>query len=208
MIYKAIRDLDFSVIVEAGGNTGVDTVKLCDMFPNATVHTFEPIPLLYEHIKSFNKNNLKLYNKALSDKNGKFDFYMDMNPEGLHGASSLLKASEHYKNYVGYEQKIKVDCTTLKSFMINEGVDVIDFMWLDIEQYEYKMLKASEECLKKIKYLYTEINYSNFRDNQDSAEDLITLLEDNKFELLFLAPQGNPIRFSWQGNGLFLNRGL
>jgi len=202
MIYDKIKKLKFKTIVEAGGNTGADTMRLCDMFPKATIYTFEPIPILYNHIKSMTKQNLKLYNKALSTDNGYIDFHVDMNPEGSAGASSILPTTKHYLNYIKREETIIVPCITLEKFMQDMGIKNIDFLWLDIEMMEYKVLKASEKILKNIEYIYTEISYSNFRIGQNTPEELDKLLISNGFDQVFIEPQGSP-NFDWQANALY-----
>jgi len=202
MIYDHIKDLGLKVIVEAGGNIGTDTVKLCDMFPEATIHTLEPLKILREHILMFEKENLKLYEDAFNTYTGSTRFFIDMNPAGLHGASSILEVSEHYLSYVGKEKEIVVPCITLSDFMDREKIEHIDFLWLDIEMMEYNVLKASKRRLKDIDNIYTEISYSNFREGQPEPDDIHFLLIDNGFTRIFIESQGSE-DFAWQANALY-----
>jgi FkbM family methyltransferase len=201
-IYEEIKNLNPSVIVEAGTNIGLDTVRLCDMFPEALVYGLEPIPTLYQHVSSFKKPNLRMFNQALYEYTGTTDFYVDMSHSGLMGASSILPIEEDYKVYVEREEKITVSCITLQRFCHKCKIEMIDLLWLDAEMTEYKILKASEKFLKNIKNIYLEVSYSKFRIGQPTYEEIDLLLITNGFKQVFIEPQGHP-ELLWQANTLY-----
>lgn len=203
-IYTELEKINPSVIVEAGGNLGQDTRRLCKMFPKSHVHTFEPIESLFAGLKTMQKHfpNLSLYQVALSDVTGTTDFYIDVTSCGFMGASSILEIHNDFKVYVGAEDKITVPCITLKDFMRQCGIKTIDLLWLDIEMMEYRVLNASKEILRNINYIYTEISYSNFRVGQPTLNDMNDLLISHGFKLVFLEPQGSE-KFDWQANALY-----
>lgn len=214
-IYDEIKDLDFKVIIEAGGHMGEDTFKLCDMFPNATIITLEPNPKLYARLKNNKHHNLLVFNDALSDHVGDTEFHIDANPDGLMGASSILPPHPDYLPYLNGEKIIAVKCTTLENFFETFVIIynstfyrkinlILDLLWLDIEMMEYRVLKASEQMLKNIRYIYLEISYSNFRLGQGGYDETNNLLVSNGFEQVFNEPQGSP-NFDWQSNALYKN---
>lgn len=201
-IYDLIKGRDFQTILEAGGNVGQDTRRLCRMFPLATVHTLEPVLQLYAGLKTLPYKNLKVYQVALSDHDGESDFYLDITSNGSYGASSVLPIDDDFKVYVDEEELIKVPCKKLSTFMDENGLDEVDFFWLDIEMMEYIVLKASEEVLHRIKNIYTEISYSKFRIGQPTYEELDLFLTGNGFKQVFIEPQGDE-SFLWQANSLY-----
>jgi FkbM family methyltransferase len=207
-IYEILSKKSFtSNIIECGGHLGTDTFKLSKIFNNATIHCLEANPNLYKNlIKNNNFNNLKLYNYALSDKNEPISFYIDKNPLGDAGASSILQASAFYlNNHIKNEEKITVDGIKLSDFCINENITDIDLLWLDIEGFEYYVLKSSEDFLKNIKYIYTEVNFQEFRKNTKLYRDIRNFLNDNNFEEINQWTQGDEWG-KWQGNVLFRNK--
>jgi FkbM family methyltransferase len=158
--------------------------------------------MLYNHVNSFKKPNLRMFNQALYEYTGKTEFYVDMTHSGIMGASSILPIEEDYKVYVEHEEKIEVPCITLQRFCHVNKITQIDLLWLDVEMTEYKILKASEKFLKNIKNIYLEINYSKFRIGQPTAEELDVLLTANGFKQVFIEPQGHP-ELLWQANALY-----
>lgn len=204
MVYDKINGLDIKTIVEAGGNVGQDTRKLCNMFPDASVHTCEPIDFLFQGLQTLKRElpNLYLYQVALSDTTGTTEFFIDLNSKGSMGASSILEAHPDFKVYLDGEEKIKVPCIRLDDFLRQIGIKKLDLLWLDIEMMEYRVLKASEPMLQNISYIYTEISYSNFRIGQPTINDLEGLLYSYGFERVFIEPQGSQ-NFDWQANALY-----
>jgi FkbM family methyltransferase len=204
MVYDKIRGLNINTIVEAGGNVGQDTRKLCKMFPEASVHTCEPIDFLFQGLQTLKRElpNLHLYQVALSDTTGTTEFFVDLNSKGSMGASSILEAHPDFKIYLDGEEKISVSCIRLDDFLHRVGIKKLGLLWLDIEMMEYRVLKASESILRDISYIYTEISYSNFRVGQPTVNDLEGLLSSCGFERVFIEPQGSQ-NFDWQANALY-----
>ena len=207
-IYQILSKLSFeSNIIECGGHLGTDTFELSKIFNNATIHCLEANPELYNNLVKNNKyNNLKLYNLALSNKNEPTSFYIDKNPSGDAGASSILQASAFYLNdQIKKEEKITVDGIKLCDFCNKQNISHVDLLWLDIEGFEYYVLEESKDFLKNIKYIYTEVNFQEFRKNTKLYGDIKKLLNDNNFEEINHWTQGDEWG-KWQGNILFRNK--
>ena len=211
-IYNFLKKMnENSIIIECGGHLGTDTLNLCNIFNKGTIYCIECNPSLYEKLKKkfIDNTNIKTFNIALSDKNKKFDFFVDENIEGDSGASSLLEASEFYlNNYIKKEKKIQVEGQTLEYFLNNNNINNVDLLWLDVEGFEYYILKSSIDCLKKnVKYIYTEVNFQEFRKETKLYIDIKNLLINNNFEEIEKWEQGAEWG-EWQGNVLFKNINL
>jgi FkbM family methyltransferase len=202
-IYEELKKLNLSTIVEAGGHLGEDTIKLHKMFPEANIYTFEPTDDLYLKLRSLVKDvkNITIIPYALSDKNGEANFYLEETGDG--GASSLLPASEFFKQYVGNERETTVGTIRMDTFMNEFMILSVDFLWLDVEGFEYYILQHSP--LDKIKYIYTEINYQEFRKGTSKYDDINNLLTSHGFEQVFIEPNGCDELGKWQANALFFN---
>lgn len=149
------------VILEAGAHNGSDSVKIAKLLPDCTIYAFEPQPLLFQQLlnntRAF-KHQIHCYQLALSDVNGSAEFYVS---NGLdNGSSSLLKPDYHliFFPQVQFNQKIMVQTKTLDTWAKENGIEKIDFLRLDMQGYEPKMLAASPNMLKKVKVIYTEVS--------------------------------------------------
>jgi FkbM family methyltransferase len=209
-IYDFLNELENKLennlaIIECGGHLGSDTEKLCKLFKNSTIYCIEANFKLYNNLKNLKYDNLKLFNCCLSNKTGETDFYIDLNPEGDSGASSILQSTDNYlNNYIKIEDKVIVKSITLFDFMKNNNLDKIFFLWLDVEGFEYYILNSSIDVLNKINYIYTEVNFQEFRKDTKLYNDIKSLLLENNFIELKKWEQGAEWG-SWQGNVLFKN---
>lgn len=152
------------VILEAGAHIGTDTMQMATMWPTSTIHAFEPVPKLYDQlIKSTQQlPNVYCYQLALSNVSGSAKFYVSGGTSDA--SSSLLKPKEHlfYHPQVTFEEVIEVKTLTLDEWAEKNGVDHIDFMWLDMQGYELTMLKSSPKILSTVSVIFLEVSRSEF----------------------------------------------
>ncbi|MBA3721239.1 MAG: FkbM family methyltransferase [Parachlamydiaceae bacterium] len=208
------------VILECGGFNGVDTKFMASFWPKSTIHTFEPVPELFNQLVQRTKSYLNVhpYQIALADYKGKMTFYLANYPSGsVSGSSSLLPPKEHLKyDPCKFTKTIVVDAMDLDSWASLNNVDHIDFMWLDMQGYELNMLKVSE-LAKKVKIIYIEVIFVEAYKGQYLYGDVKKWMLQNGFELIALDfPEeiglaGNSVispgnGLPYYGNAFFLNK--
>lgn len=144
-----IKDImnDSFVMLDIGSNVGWYSLLIKNLYENARVYSFEPVPLTYKRLK----NNIMLnghsadnaYNIGLYDKKSKMDFYYDI--EGSGGSSMAnLRGREKV-------EKIQVDVETLDEFAIEHSIDKVDFVKCDVEGSELFVFKGGRKLLEKTK---------------------------------------------------------
>lgn len=148
------------VIVEAGGHWGEDTERLKRIWPQATLHVFEPLPdsykILVEHTKHL--SDVFCYPFALGDFVGETDFYINEENSGASSIGSPLAKGEMWR-----EKPIRVPITTLAKWQADCQISHVDFMWLDMEGFELFALRNSGDLLSSVSAIYTEVNYQRTR---------------------------------------------
>lgn len=151
---------DNPCIIESGAYKGEDTIELSRIFPNSTIHAFEPVPHIYETLTQNTSNcgNVITYNLALNDKTGIKKMYLSGGT--FDGSSSLLKPKEHIQFHpkVIFDREIEVKTISLDDWARNYNIDKVDFMWLDMQGVEYVTLKASNKIFNTVRLLYTEVS--------------------------------------------------
>ncbi len=177
------------VIVEAGAFDGKDTQLMAQFFPQGIIHTFEPDPDNYAQLqkKITQFHNVKCHQLALSDNNGMALFHRSLDPENSNNrqSGSLLAPKEHLKSFaITFNEKISIPTTTLESWAHKNIVDHIDFLWLDMQGVELNALKVSTDLLKKVKVIYTEVEFLEAYEGQYQYKDVVSWLENQGFTLI------------------------
>lgn len=191
-----------NLFVDVGANLGHYTL-LAAGISKANVIAFEPIITTYEKLeKNVKLNNLQnkiqLYNIGIGDVKG------------------ILQFTTNYDvmNRVALENESEVSNIQVKT--LNETLNSLnpDFLKIDVEGYEYFVLKGASEILKKksLKYILIELNNSSekFGHTDDEihqfllAYDFVPIsysVENNNFSLL---PSYNKHKF----NTIYIKKNL
>lgn len=125
------------IFIDLGSNIGVYSLVAAKKNSTGKVISIEADPYNYQKlIKNINLNNFRnviAINKGVSDKPEILEFYI--NTTGNRGGSSFKP------NNFANKEKILVQCDTLLNILKSFNILNIDFLKLDIEGFEYKVLK-------------------------------------------------------------------
>lgn len=138
---KNLKEND--IFYDVGANYGFYTYLALEFCQE--VHSFEPIPNIYQALKSNNKNNPKVFinNFALSDKNKDFILY---SPKGKYTACSTIipEAAVIYKYNFG--KQIKIKAITLDTYLKSHNSPTV--IKLDVEGAESLVIEGGKEFFK------------------------------------------------------------
>jgi len=172
------------VIIEIGSNTGTTTSLFLKAFPEAKIYCFEPDPSLVLRFKNnINNKNVNLLEVAIGNTNGKTVFFRSsaINPlEDRTQSGSIKKPKNHLLQHpdIVFDEQISVPVIKLDDWFKDQNIDVVDFIWADIQGAEEDLILGAKEVLKKTRYFYTE--YSNLEDydGQITLKKMCTLLDN------------------------------
>lgn len=187
------------IILEAGAHYAQDTRCMADVWPKGTIHAFEPTPVNLKKVREAAEEyaNVIAYSYALDIECGVKLFYQDSDEDrGNQGANSLLLHNLLAKSS---NPPIQVECITIDKWAHQEGVDRIDFMWLDMEGNELNALKGAGDILSRVKVIFTEVNFREFWHGCAQYEPLKKYLEELGFKEVW-----KDIQPCWNGNVLFV----
>jgi FkbM family methyltransferase len=191
------------IIIEAGAHIGVDTLEMSTLWPLGHIHAFEPIPAIFQTLKenTSKTRNVTCYPLALSDSNGTAEIFVSGGTSD--GSSSLLAPKEHLIEHpnVTFTTKIEVSTITLDKWVVDESIRRIDFLWLDLQGYEFNVLKASPEILESVLVIHTEVSLKHIYEDAPLYPELRQWIESKGFEVRFEALPWNDA-----GNVLFVRR--
>ena len=190
------------IIIEAGAQFGEDTQWMAQMWPQGKIYSFEPSPISFAELQKIaaQANNIRAFQCALSNKKGEFLFYL------AGGASSLLRPQDSFNTdyfHSDLNHPITVQAITLDEWAHDNGVNTIDFLWLDMEGNELNALQGAPDSLKNVKLIYTEVNLQRFWENCVMYDELKAWMEEHGFMEIW-----SDITPDWHGNVLFINTNI
>jgi len=170
------------VIFEIGAADGIDTLETltCIGDPGMKIYCFEPDP---RNVVSFKErikgdSRVDLFELAIGDMVGKATFNQSIGTSIY--SSSLKKPTKHlYETWpqIKFENELEVDVTTIDEFTKNHGIDIIDFVWADVQGAEDLMIKGSPDSFRnKIRFLYTEYSNVPYYEKEPTLQQIIEML--------------------------------
>ena len=173
--------------LDIGVYRGVYSYKLAENFKS--VHSFEPNPLLFPYLEKNLKKiikNVKLYNIALSDKNGETEIKLPYRTKSIFRNNfeelfQLGAATMHPDNKIENYKKLPIRTKRLDDIEITNE---IGFIKIDVEGHEKNVLKGGEKLIKKNKPpLLVEIEK---RHNGQEVAETIKFIEDYGYNAYYL----------------------
>lgn len=168
-IFKNLSD-ELNVIVDVGVREDLDYYK---HKPFAEYHLFEPeiefFNKLTEKVSKLNEHNIHLNQVGLSDETVNGVVYYK-NTQGFvkHQSVKSIDSGERY------------DLIKLDDYVSENNIDVIDFLKIDVEGLDYKVVNGGLETLKdKVKYVQIEFNILN-----GGIKQFVDLLTNFNFYLM------------------------
>lgn len=141
------------VIIDCGSHIGLSVIYFKKLFPSAFIIAFEPdeknFGLLAKNIQAFNLENIVLKNEAVWISNTKLAF------SGEGNMGSKINASSSEK-----EHTTIVNAIRLKDILTGK----IDFLKIDIEGAEYKVIRDIKDQLHLINNMFLEY-HGSFEEN-------------------------------------------
>jgi len=183
---------DDPVILEIGCNDGTHSLWLSEIFRKPKVFCFEPDPRAIARFKSNVKNHpdIKLFEIALCDYDGKVDFFQSDGhkrdehrtrmPDGWDLSGSIRQPKEHLITHpwIKFENKIEVPAMTLDTWCNEQNIETIDFIWMDVQGAEIDVFRGGGNSLKKTRFIYTEYSNRELYEGQMNLQQLTEYLKD------------------------------
>lgn len=183
---ESVVDLnDIKVIYDIGSRDGCQAMELSDWFPESTIHLFEPVPNSYQScvLQAQNRNNISLYEMALSNEDVTTTFY-EVDSKNV-GASSLLKINDLSRGWItegGNIKEISVQAHRADTLIDKKELPIPDLVWMDVQGAELQVLKGFGEHLKHVKVIHTEVGIRPLYEGGTSKDELLNYMTNNSFE--------------------------
>jgi len=179
------------MIVDVGANHGDFANAASTCFPEAEVVVVEPLPkmqLCLEQIIRACRKKWRLLPCALGAKRGRLPLFVD---EGHDDIASLAGFSEEYLKVnprAQPAQEMLCEVKTLDEVALEMGLEHIDLLKIDVEGFEFEVLKGASQVLKKTTAVIVEVSLVRKIGTSNSLVDMLDLLARHGFHVVNIIP--------------------
>ncbi len=189
---------EFNVFFDIGAHKGETSIEMYKNFSIKKSYLFEPIienfKILEKNVSKLKlKNNLELFNFALGEENKE-----TIINEVFESSSSTLNDINENTKYFKRKKKIlqfftrkkeirkkKIKIVSFLNFIKRGNINKIDFIKIDTEGFEYKILRNLGENLQNVGVIQFEHHYDLMILKNYNFRDINNLLIRNGFRKLF-----------------------
>lgn len=152
---------DINTILDVGANIGMWSQDASKLFPGANIHAFEIVPKTFQLLETNcnNTKNIYCYNYGLSDTNCCVEVnYSDHNSAIATCVNNFYEEFHHHSCEV-----VKSKVITGDDFCAANKIDSIDYLKIDVEGLEHKVLHGFNKMLdrEKIRIIQFEYGFIN-----------------------------------------------
>lgn len=180
---KWLLDSNIHTIIDIGANVGEFTIIFAELFPDATVFAFEPLPNCYRQLqeRTKNRNNIHCYNVGLGNEDGS----MEIHESDWHPASSFREMdSLHKMNYPHSSGSKDLTVNIKRLDDVLEGEKLVDniFIKMDVQGFEDEVIKGGNKIFSKAKVIIVEVSFEQLYKGEPLFHGLYSLLEPLGFK--------------------------
>ena len=190
------------VVLDCGANIGQTTRSLRNMYPNATIHCFEPVRACRDKLQSACAEvGAHPVFKAVSDHDGTERIHLTTSPE----CNSLLgyqdgNPAAKWTWVVGEEQ---IDVCTLDRWCDENRIDParVDIIKLDVQGAELKALYGARKLLQTVRAVYAEVSFVPIYKDCPLFEEFDAFMAECGYRRAAIYPSDQP--HNW-GDALYM----
>ncbi len=188
-IKQRMKGYDFKTFFDVGANVGQTAQHIRAAFPNAVIHSVEPIKKTFELLQQNTKGlNVTTHNLALGSKNETIEVNIDETNTN-NSINSLVSGNNEITSGQTFTEKIQVVATA--DFCSSLGIKHIDYLKIDTEGYDLEVIKGAEALVKEnaISFIEAEVSMNPQNTFHVSFEEVKKYLEERGYFLFGLYEQ-------------------
>jgi len=152
------------VFFDVGANIGDFSLELRKRFPQAEIHSFEPVKTTYNLLEQAAAGKqIQLHNIGFSNSMGKGELFNTVSKDNNTIASAYKDVFHEIFKMDEELGVIEFEMDTIDNFCLSNGIKEIDFLKLDVEGHEFSVLQGAVNMLSNnhIKIIQFEFNSHN-----------------------------------------------
>ena len=177
------------VMLDIGAHIGESALFYASINSRARIFAFEPHPVSFRRARVnilLNRfQNIHLINLGLGERAEILKLY-EVN-ENNSGANRIMRGENNFP----YKE---IAADTLDNLMQERMITKVDFIKIDVEGFEFAVLKGGAETIIQSKpVMFIELDDNNLKENNSCAEEIIELLRSFGYNRIYRADNLMPI---------------
>lgn len=180
------------VVFDVGAHIGQSAALFSDTFPDARIYSFEPDPESFQQLRSLaaGYGRVTVVNAAVGDREGEATFFVN----AFSQTNSLLKPRDGAGQFLvatdglDVRQETRVRVLTLDAYCAEHSIPRIDFLKLDTQGYELRVLEGAASLLSRqaVPLIYLEVGFVTLYEGQPLFPEVYQYLFDRGYRLVWL----------------------
>jgi FkbM family methyltransferase len=173
-LFRSLIKSDW-IVFDCGAKTGFFTLLFSELCDTGTVHSFEPtstFDMLVNNVNHYGIKNTVLNKLALGEKSGQIE-------------------EDIYRIWGKPSERMVYEFTTIDEYCEKNNIDRLDFMKIDVDSYDFELLKGSVKTLQTLKPIITvELNHALHLRNV-TEQEVINWLSEMDYSLSHITNDEN-----------------
>lgn len=173
------------VVFDIGAQLGLMSKAFFDLTGSeGKVYAFEPTPATYDLLCQTIRLNqmgsvVTPIKQAVSDKRGKTHFYISDMP--LDPANSLVNYDRQHS-----AREIEVELVSIDDFLSERQLQKVDFIKIDAEGAEYRVLLGATKTLQKFKpVIHLALHPDALKNFDSTLQQIVTFISNHNYTILY-----------------------
>lgn len=177
-VLQILSSYNLKCIFDIGANVGDWSLKVSQLNPKAKIHAFEIVPSTYNALIKYTKHfkNIKANNFGLSDSNDIIK--ISIGPGPLTATACSIEGLKYHNEY--YTKTLDCQVKTASSVIKEFNLDSTNFVKIDVEGMDLKVIKGFENEINKVDVIQFEYGIFNIS-SHDLLIDFCNYLNNNGF---------------------------
>lgn len=195
--------IDVNVVFDVGANIGQTVESFKTRWPEAYIHSFEPINTAFEQLKKLKYDRVIYNNMAVGNFNGEQEIIIYPEDSSVLNSLKPNLRPEHSNN------KQTVQVIEIDRYVESQNIKIIDLLKIDTEGFELEVLEGAKNTLQNnnVKLILAEVGFSVKNQRNTNLADVIKYLDEFDYTLynLYEPSYRNLKTANHYANALFLS---
>ena len=178
-VLQCLEIITPKIIFDVGANVGEWSILVSNLYPKCMIYSFEIVPSTFKNlvIKTELMPNIIPNNIGLSDEVGKVTMNLSK-VDSTVATACRIEGMKFHDDF--YNSRVECDVSTGSQYLIENSIENIDFLKVDVEGMDLKVLKGFGDKLQSVKAIQFEYGIFNIA-SHDLLSDFFVFLESHGF---------------------------